>query len=335
MNADNNKPALELVGKYLAGEANAEEAMLLDDWLTHPDNQKEFDRLTKLWHQIPGTPVPEPPPAQQVWAALETRLRPARPLIFTRLLFNRYAVAAVIALLVFVPLLWFNRGKDQPPAPQQDLTWFTKAAATGIKTDSLPDGSVITLNSNSTVAYTSNFNTANREVTLNGECYFQVVHNPSQPFIITLDALKIQVIGTAFNIRKVPSNNSIEVQVQSGVVKMYTAAKDITVHKGQTGIYYMQTQDFALRDTLDVNSISYATKTFSFNDIALTEACQYLEKAFNIQIKPDTQKLAGCRLSAQFDNKPLNYILDVISATLNTTYQKQDNTIYINGNGCQ
>jgi transmembrane sensor len=335
MHADNNKSALDLVSKYLAGEANAEEAMLLDDWLTHPDNKKEFDRLTALWHQLPGTPVPAPPPAQQVWAALEPRLQPNLPSIFRRLLFNRYAVAAVIALLVFVPLLWFNRSNKQPPAPQQELTRFTKAAATGIKTDSLPDGSVITMNSNSSVAYTSQFNTANREVTLNGECYFNVVHNPSQPFIITIDELKVQVVGTSFNIRKVPANNSIEVQVQSGIVKMYTAVKDITVHKGQTGIYYLPTQDFALRDTLDVNSISYATKTFSFNDIPLTEACQYLAKAFDVQIKPDTQKLAGCRLSAQFDNKPLTYILDVISATLNTTYQQQDNTIYINGNGCQ
>jgi ferric-dicitrate binding protein FerR (iron transport regulator) len=255
--------------------------------------------------------------------------------MLTRLLVNRYTAAAVIGLLVFLPLLWLNRSKEPSQAPPKDLTWFTKAATTGIKTDSLPDGSVITMNSNSTLAYTNHFNTSNREVTLKGECYFNVVHNPSQPFIITLDELKIQVVGTSFNIRKVLTNKSIEVQVQSGVVKMYTSAKDITVHKGQTGIYYLQTQDFALKDTLDVNSISYATKTFSFNDITLTEACQYLEKAFNVQIRPDTQKLAGCRLSAQFDNKPLTYILDVINATLNTTYQKQDDTIYINGNGCQ
>jgi transmembrane sensor len=335
MNAENNKPDLDLVGKYLAGEANAEEAMILDDWLTDLENKKEFDRLTKIWHQLPGALVPQTPPAQKVWAELEPRLQPARQSILTRLFFNRYAAAAVTGLIIFLSLLWLNRSKDQPPVQQEDLAWFTKTATTGVKTDSMPDGSMITMNRNSTVAYTGSFNKTNRAVRLTGECYFKVVPNPSKPFIITIDALKIQVVGTSFNIREIPSNESIEVQVQSGIVKMYTSAKEITVHKGQTGIYYMPAQDLIIKDTLDVNSISYATRTFSFNDISLVEACHYLEKAFNVRIKPDAQRFAGCRFSAQFDNKPLHYILDVINATLNTTYQQQSDTIYINGNGCQ
>jgi ferric-dicitrate binding protein FerR (iron transport regulator) len=90
-----------------------------------------------------------------------------------------------------------------------------------------------------------------------------------------------------------------------------------------------------VKNELDLNSISYATKTFYFNDLPFVDACRYLEKAFNIIIKLDEQKFAECRLSAEFNNKSLDYILDIISATLNSSYKKQGNTIYITGEGCQ
>lgn len=331
MNAHNNQSITDLISKYLAGEANASEAMLLDDWLAEPENAREFKRIAALWRQLPGTAIPDIPPTQEAWTALEPLLPANRRPLLIRLFFNRYAAASVIGLMLLVSLFWFTRSKEQP----DELTRITKATTSELKTDTMPDGTTITIHKNSAVVYTTGFNKSDRQVAMKGECYFNVVPDKSKPFMISLYDLTIKVVGTSFNVRDFTPPGNIEVQVQSGVVKMYTQQKEITVNKGQTGIYNKQRQELYVKDTIDINSIGYATKTFSFNDIAFTDACRYLEKAFNVTIAIDAQQFAGCRLSAQFDNKSLSYILNIINATLNTTYQQQGNTIRINGNGCR
>lgn len=337
MNADNNKPTptMDLISKYLAGEANAEEAMLLDDWLADPDNAREFKRIAALWNQLPGATIPQTPSPQEAWTELEPLLPADRRPVIVRLLFNRYMAAAVTGLLICLSFIWLSRDRDQRPDQSNVLTYYTKAATSHVKPDTMPDGTTITINRNSSVVYTTHFNQSDRSVILKGECYFNVAPDQSNPFIISMGQLNIKVVGTSFNVRENTPPGNIEVQVQSGVVKMYTSQQEIMVHKGQTGIYNLQNRNLHVRDTLDINSLSYATKTFSFNDIAFTDACRYLENAFNVKIAIDTQKFAGCRISAQFDNKPLDYILNVIDATLNTTHQQQGNTIQIKGKGCQ
>ncbi|AXY74788.1 FecR family protein [Paraflavitalea soli] len=331
MNAHHHPSISELISKYLAGEANAAEAMLLDDWLAAPENAREFKRIAALWNQLPGTAIPQPPAPQQAWAELEPLLTANRPAAIIRRLRNHYAAAAVIGLLILAAVYWFTRTKEHPNSGANQIT---KATTNALRTDTMPDGSTITINKNSEVVYTAGFNKSDRQVAMKGECYFNVVPDKSKPFVISVYDLTIKVVGTSFNVRDVTPSGNIEVQVQSGVVKMYTPQKEITVNKGQTGIYNKQRQALYVRDSLDINSIGYATRTFSFNDMAVIDACRYLEKAFNVTINLDTQQFNGCRLSAQFDNKSLPYILNIINATLNTTYRQQGNTIFISGNGC-
>jgi ferric-dicitrate binding protein FerR (iron transport regulator) len=88
-----------------------------------------------------------------------------------------------------------------------------------------------------------------------------------------------------------------------------------------------------LKDSFDINSISYATKNFYFNDMPLEEICNHLQKAFGIAIILEND-FSQCRVTAQFLNQPVNYILDVISATLNIHYYKSGNTVYLKGNNC-
>ena len=334
MDSGNQKIDLAFIGKYLAGEATAEEAMALHDWLKISENKKEFDRLVNLWDAMPAAASPENIEKNKVWMELEPILKKVPAKKVHRLAWYRYAAAACfLGVVIFLAVFFFKRDQKSKRLTKATLTTIKKVNTGLIKTDTLPDGSLITIHKNSTITYTSDFANA-RQLELAGESYFNVVPDKIKPFIITIGELKIKVVGTSFNVRKMTAQKSIEVQVQSGVVKMYTHENEITISKGQTGIYYKESRNLLVKDILDINSISYATKTFVFTDISLAKACSYLEDAFNVSIKIDTKKLATCRLSAQFDNKPLSYILDVINATLNTTYKKEGNTIYITGEGC-
>jgi transmembrane sensor len=156
----------------------------------------------------------------------------------------------------------------------------------------------------------------------------------NKPFIIHMNRLAIQVVGTAFNVKQSADSSQIFVQVNSGIVKMFTNQKDILVTKGQTGIYSKEGERLEVVDSVSTNSMSYATKNFDFQDMRLSEIIQVLEDAFGIPIKIEDPRLLNCSLIAQFDNKPLDYIMNIIAATLNLSYSKKGDTLFLSGEGC-
>jgi ferric-dicitrate binding protein FerR (iron transport regulator) len=333
MNEENNLLDDTLVSKYLGGEANHEEAMRLHELLKNQDCKQEYDKICQLWERLPDTSVIPVPLATEEWVELDKKIKHSKNARLRKFVLNRIvAAASIVGLIVIVSYTWFHTAETRMVKNNEQLD-IIQSAEDVVKTDTLPDGSIIIMNQNSSISYARAFNTNRRELALSGECYFNVIPDKTRLFVIAIQDLKIEVVGTSFNVRNNSSNGSIEVQVKSGTVKMNTAQDEITVITGQTGVY--SSGALNVKDTLDVNSISYATKTFSFNDLSFADACHYLEKAFNIVIKFDNLKFSNCRLSAEFHNKSLDYILDIITATLNGSFKKQANTVYILGEGCK
>jgi transmembrane sensor len=310
-----------LLGKYLAGEATPEEAMVVDEWLHLPVNKKQYEELEKIWNGLPGGSKHQLPDGMAAWKELQpgmvnkTRYIPGRWL----------SIAAAVLVIVIAAVLIFNK---------PDIEYFTRGQSPAIIRDSLPDGSRVVLNRNSTLRYATSFNTNNRDVSLQGETYFEVKHNPGKPFIIEVGPVKIKVIGTAFNVRQTPNYDTVEVQVQSGLVKMYTNTKELAVAKGQTGVYLKATDEFLLKDSVDANHISYATREFIFYNLSLQQIIPYLEDAYGVTIVARDSNLLPCMLTGRFSEQRFEEILDLIGLTLKFTYTKEGNTYYLHGAGC-
>ncbi|MDX1284360.1 MAG: FecR family protein, partial [Draconibacterium sp.] len=64
----------------------------------------------------------------------------------------------------------------------------------------LSDGTKVWLNSTSLLIASEPFTGETREIKLFGEAYFEVAHNPEQPFIVHTRQMKTQVLGTHFNV---------------------------------------------------------------------------------------------------------------------------------------
>jgi transmembrane sensor len=332
MEADDNKPITELVGKYLAGEATPEEALRVDEWMNDPANKVEWQEMLKLWNLSGDKPIPATPGLSAAWAEIQSAIEKTRPSKVRRMIINKYAVAAclvgVMAILFFV----ISKKKNAVNTTSKTLT---EIKADSLQNIHLPDGSAISMTKNSSIRYQTGFNVSGRTIQLEGESYFTIAHNAAKPFIISIGGLSIKVIGTAFNVRPVTKENFIEVQVQSGIVQMISPAGTIIVNKEQTGIYNTETHALSVEEGIDPNSMSYATKSFLFRDQPLSEVCQYLEKSFDTPVHLDETIFKDCRITAQFDNSSLSYILDVIAATVNFSYTIKNKEVFIQGKGCK
>jgi transmembrane sensor len=314
-----------LLGKYLAGEATPEEAMVVDEWLLLPANKKLYNELEKIWNGLPGGSRHQLPERMAAWERL-------RPLLETgkrgRVIRERwYFMAACVLLLIVAAFVFF-------PFNKRSVEYITHGPSPGIIRDSLPDGSRIVRNHNSVVHFATDFNISERALSLQGESYFEVTPNKEKPFIIELGPLKIKVIGTSFNVRQTPNYDTVVVQVLSGLVKMYTDAKELAVAKGQTGMYLKATDSFYLKDSIDVNSISYATREFNFYNLSLNQMIPYLEDAYGVTIIAQNKELLPCTLTGRFSEQRFEGMLDLIGMTLKFTYTKEGNTYYLHGPGC-
>lgn len=85
----------------------------------------------------------------------------------------------------------------------------------------LPDGSLVWLNSNTTLKYPSLFVGDVRQVELDGEAYFEIEKN-DKPFIVKTDKYNIQVLGTSFNVEAYKNKEKFRVELYTGAVKIYS-----------------------------------------------------------------------------------------------------------------
>jgi transmembrane sensor len=120
------------------------------------------------------------------------------------------SLTIIIAAGIFVYPDYSKKQDDTIPA-DKTVTLYGKDYVR------LPDGSVVTLKEGSTLTYTRRYGKDTREVTLTGEAFFDVAHNPLTPFKVRTGKLVTTVLGTAFNI-KVTVGDKVTVTVSRGEV---------------------------------------------------------------------------------------------------------------------
>ena len=150
---------------------------------------------------------------------LAPEIKPARLFTFRKLLVAATVIGLIICAYILVPLT--------KTTPKNNLALNeVLLAKPGAKIYMLlPDGSKVWLNSESKLEYKKKFNDSTREVTLEGEGFFDVVKDKKHPFIVHTSDIDIKVLGTAFNVKSYPKESYIETTLLRGLIEV-TNKKD-------------------------------------------------------------------------------------------------------------
>jgi len=321
-----------LIGRYLCGEASPAEAIELEQWLSaSPYNREQFEQVCRLWGDLSQDEQYALPDKEAFFQQIKNNVhgqQPAKVHMLKKTKF-RLSIAAGILFIISAALLFTIFLKDQTsPA----VAVISRQTQQQILRDTLPDGTLAIVNSHSTLVYPAQFGNGERNVQLNGEAWFNVTANAARPFVITVGLIRVKVIGTSFNVRN--NISTIEVAVKTGVVRMISNSDSITLQAGKKGIYDTKSGSFLVENTFRPNEIGYATRIFNFENASLQEIAAQLEKAYNIKIIFNNDKLKNCTLSSSFDNKTVEYIFEVLAMTLNIQYKIENKTVYISGKSC-
>ena len=156
----------------------------------------------------------------------------------------------------------------------------------------LPDGTLVWLNAASSIRYPTAFTGDKREVTIKGEAYFEVMKNPSMPFVVHVDnRADIEVLGTHFNINAYSDEIVIKTTLLEGAVRLTRNAErgtqnaeSVTLKPGEQGLL---TTNNKLQTTnkIDLEQVmAWKNGLFNFEGATLSEVMKQLERWYDIEV---------------------------------------------------
>jgi transmembrane sensor len=214
-----------------------------------------------------------------------------------------------------------------------------RLVATGygaLKTIYLPDSSQIVLNAHSTLRYKKNWkNSGVREVWLDGEAFFDVRHPGAQSdgerfgsFLVHTGSLDVQVLGTAFDIRK--RRGVIEVVLETGKIRVFSpdaVFEALSMTPGDKITFDSAGQSLSRNKTAADNYSSWKDKKLVLTNARLGEIIGYLEDNYGKRVVLQDPRLADRTIGGEVDIDNLQDALFVLSKTLNLDIRATDSTL--------
>lgn len=324
-----------LLEKYITGElCTPGELEEIKAYLDNPDHRLEHLML-QAWQQA-GGPVSESRKAntlEQVLKATgqagEARVVPLmrkKRMPFLRVAASIAALVLVTGVLVYLRLNSRNNSRA--------IAWKTiRNEGMGVQKITLPEGTVVWLNSRSSVSYPLAFlQQPQREIRLSGEAYFEVAGNAAHPFVVHADSLYTTVLGTAFTVKAWPGTNHIQVALLSGCVQVngYTHLPGDILAPGDV-LTWIKANGQLQKVAGGIRKDMYEWKEgkIVLSNTPLAEAVKELEQVYGVTIRYDAAQLAKVKLTGSFRRDSIDRVLHNMLFAADMTFFKKDNTYFI------
>lgn len=313
----------EIITRFFCGTISESEACELEEWKAEsPANSSEFDDLAELWRRTGTIRFPQKINISKALGAMHDksgigRDKPSRfPVLW------QIAAILVLALLISGVYSYFLRGGN----PGNDYFREVKAAYGTRTTVELPDGSVVLLNSGSSLRFQGGLgHNKQRKVKLQGEGYFSVAKDKEKPFIVEIGGLSVEALGTAFNVDAYNPDVQIEVALIEGKVVVATdgdAGEQLILNPGQLARLDVASRKLSKEIIADGDrSTGWTEGKMVFADDPIREVMRRMENWYNVDISLKDECLLKYRFTGTFVDESLEEILNAFSLTSPLHYE--------------
>lgn len=190
------------------------------------------------------------------------------------------------------------------------------------------DGTAVRINSASVLKFPLLFTGNKREVTLDGEAYFEVAKN-GKPFIVKTQEMDVRVLGTKFNVNTYPGNAAQTSLVEGSVaVSNFNYPKPLLIKPGQAAIKHGN-NNLAIESFSADNVLSWLNGTYYFSNMPLREIVNITNRVTGEDLYITDSKIANFRFSGALEtNKPIKVLLENIkSSSSSVQYAIKDGRI--------
>lgn len=304
----------------------SEQEVLLDKWLEEKENAQLYNELHHLWLNIIRDNLTHQSEIDAQWTKMQKRINRSEN-ASKRFTLKRSTILSAIASLFILCLISFsvyNRAKDNA---QHSAITNTYSSLNGKSKVLLPDGSIVWLNTQSSLTYLGSFQDDKRVVSLQGEAYFEVTKDEKRPFIVSCKGIEVEVFGTTFN---VDAHENIAVSLLSGSVAVKSAHTTKQINPGEVAICKTGSEEIKV-EKRDVNfDALWARESISFERQSIRDLSSFLSKWYGVTILLDPTIPDEQAYTFKITTEPLEEILRLMARTNPIEYSfDENNTVKI------
>ncbi len=316
----------DLLVKYLLDETTRQERGEVENWVAaKTGNLIYFENFKMIWNRSKTLAVHSDVDEDMAWIRFKQKIQEAEVPVFplkTNAIFKYFRIAAAIILVAGGS--WFTYLMAIKNSLPQEMS-VQSGAQTLIKT--LPDGSVVTLNKNSTIRYATDFTAGGtRKIKLKGEAFFQVTPDKSKPFLVDANDVIVRVVGTSFNVKS--SINRTEVIVETGLVEVTKKEQKVKIKPKEKVTVFKDKPELSVKKNEDEFYKYYRTDKLVCDDTPLWKLANVLSEIYHTRIIVSDER-KNLPINTTFDGKSLDEILMIISETFNITVVQNDGQIIL------
>ena len=312
----------ELLPRYCEGQVTEEERLLVEAWMNESEeNRRVAKQIHSLYLATDTIHVMKKVDTEKALSRVKGRITGRKKTMWWE--WAQRAAAVLFIPLLVVQLVHYWGGDEQELA--QMLEVKTNPGMTTSLT--LSDGTVVFLNSESRLTYPSHFNGDTRNVTLQGEAYFEVTQDSLRPFLVEFEGACVKVLGTQFNVRAYPTGPSFTTLV-SGCVKIVHKNQVLQLEPGQQ--CEVREEKMLLHNADLMTVLAWKNGEFIFKDVALETIMDELARWYDMQVDYETEDLKKMRFYLYVErSENLEEVLQKIALTNQVKYRVNGKKIII------
>lgn len=307
-----------LLSKQFTGDILPDESAQLSEWLQQsPENQQMAAELQQVWEKTGSFNKTFSPDLDTAFHQLQARIRTTETPTAKTIPMSRWLLGAAAVLVLLIASVWAWQYFTAPSVPNT-----TVVAMAENQQLSLPDGSRVWLRQNARLTFPPHFSEKMRRVHLEGEAYFEVAHNPAQPFQVELlNGDQVQVLGTEFGVCASPDGSRTEVSVRSGKVRFSPKEKPsgAVLMANQSATYDRNTAQLSLHQNITLNNLAWQAGGLEFVGTPLQQVVTDLERHYKVKIALLNPALQDCQYTSPRTTQPIQKVL----ANIALIYQLQ------------
>ena len=303
-----------LLPLYFEGRLNTDQRNSVEKWMHESEeNRKIFLDMADIYRTMDKLTISHCVDTETAWRKVRSRMRHQQILSAWRII-ERVAAILLIPVLMVSLLQYYNYSTYDT---SHIVTYTTNPGMTGHVT--LPDGTEVTLNSNTSIAFPARFSSEGRRVMLQGEAYFDVTKDADCPFEVNTPLqASVKVYGTRFNVEAYPGNRQTAVTLEEGSVALkYMQAsqqwREKKIVPGEQITYCVSDRKVTVRRVeVDVTT-SWKDGKLIFRNTPVKDVLHSLSKRYNVTFKVKNPKVYQHSYTGTLDMQHLERIFEILS----------------------
>ena len=327
------------INKYLTNSISENEIEQLHTWVyASVENEKYFCEYKNIWVAMQMNNTNENIDIKSEFDLLQESIKDdnkelAKPDILKKVYVMWQKIAAILILPIFLALFMHYHTDSETKIDNKEakIVYNQLYTPKGVRAKlKLNDGTIVWLNSDTKIKYSTNSELNTRNVELNGEAYFEVAHNKNRPFIVSANGLNVKVLGTSFNVNTY-SKKHIETTLVEGSVELYNKnkGKSILLKPGYKAIYNYKSGATSVKKT----NVKYATAwkegSILLSDTPMNHVITSIERWYGVDITVADKEILQYSFTANFKNKSLSEILNLLKISSPIAYKINGKNVII------